>query len=421
MVNNFEQFKSLGTSISVLAYESGIIFERGIGSRLIDVNGNTYIDMTAGNFCLPLGHSHPVIIKEVVSQVRKLINVQDYYTDAKLELLEELNKILPGELCHFVLFSTGAEATEAAIRACISYTKKETFVAFKGAFHGITAGARALGPDFPYGFGKPVYKVIYIDFPNCFRCPLKLQKNKCSQECFEIFKNEVFPYRKEIAGCFIEPLQGAGGVLEFPHNYLESLVSFCKQNGILVVFDEIFTGIGRCGEMFLSLKYNPDILYFAKGLGSGLPVTVVALKEDIMNARPFSESGQSTTTFGGNPLSCKAAYATLKFIRETNLLEKLKIKENIIKEFLYELKICCEFIGDCRGKGMLYAIELVKNKKSLEPDCELGYKIANLALKSGIKLNDWFHILRLVPPLTISEGELIEALNILKEVILRSV
>ena len=393
-----------------------VAFEKGKGYVLTDVDGNNYIDFSSGIYVTGCGHSHPKITEAIQKQVGKLMNCHDFTTSIKMEFLEKLVSILPGDINGVQLYSDGTSAVEAGIRACRAATGKNEFFSFWRDFHGKSLGAVSLAVMSPdKGTRAPGF--FLAPRPNCYRCPFKMKQESCNLYCFEFLKKQIEEESTgRIAAIVLEPIQGWGGSIFPPDKFLPELRKYCNEKNILLFADEILTGMGRTGEWFACGHYNvvPDVLTIGKGLGNGYPVTAMAVREKY---KDVLEKISASSSYGGNPVACAAGLATINVIEEENLLENAQKIEKIIMERLEEMKNNYSIIGDVRGKGCLFGVELVRDKSSKEPFAEAGKLVYQKAFKKGLAWIPAGHILRMSPPLVMPEDVAKKGIDIIEEAI----
>lgn len=392
-----------------------VAFEDGRDCALRDVDGNTYLDFSAGIYVCGTGHCHPKVVGAIQRETAKLINCHDFTTPAKVRLLEKIAEIAPGDLHMAQLYCGGSECIETAIRLAKAYTKKFEFIGFHGSFHGKTMGAMSLA-DVATQFGPRIPGYYRAPYAYCFRCSFKMSYPECGLYCVDYLR-EVIRYQTtgNMAGIVLEPILGWGGSVVPPTEYLQKLRKLCNDEGILLIADEILTGCGRTGKMWCVEHSNvvPDIMTVGKHLGSGYPITAIVSSERIMKDAQFSAS----TSFGGNPVACAAAYASLQVIQEEHLVENAaRIGEGMMKR-LQEIKEGHRIVGDVRGRGLLLGIELVKDLKTKEPDREAGHSVYQKAFRRGLAWVPAHHILRIAPPMTITSELAQSGLDIIEEAI----
>ncbi len=384
-----------------------LVVRRAQGSVVEDVDGNRFLDFTAGIAVCSTGHCHPKVVLAIEHQARQLIHMcgSDFYYEPMIALAEKLVEIAPGPDAKRVLFTnSGAESVEAAIKLSRHYTKRKTIIAFEGAFHGRTMGALSLTASKSRQreqFGPLVPMVEHVPYGDVDA----IEKN--------IFKRIASP--DEVAAIFVEPIQGEGGYLIPPPDFLPRLRSLCDQHGILLVLDEIQSGMGRTGRMFCCEHYNvvPDILLLAKGLASGMPIGALIAREKIMNWLP----GAQGSTFGGNPVSCAAALATIKLI-EKQFMANAALLHPIAMHKLQRIAAHRKSIEAARGLGLMLAVDVVKDGRSHDPDPQMRDRIVNEAFSRGLLLLGCGDSgIRFTPPLCINRVQLEIGLDVFDEAV----
>ncbi len=387
-----------------------LVIKKGTGSIVEDVDGNKFIDFTTGVCVTNIGIGHQKVLEAINNQIQDFIYFAgtDFSYEIQAKLAKRLIEITPGKFAKKVFFAnSGAESVEAAIKISKWATKRNQFIGFIGGFHGRTMGANAfMGCKvvqreryFPMMPG-----VWQLPYAYCYRCAYHEEYPKCDTWCAKIieevyFKQLVAP--EEIAGILVEPIQGEGGYIVPPDEFIQELKRIATKYSILLIDDEVQTGLGRTGKMF-AIEYTnviPDIITVAKGLASGLPIGAA-----IYDARlDFKVKGAHSNTFGGNPVCCASAMATLDVIIEENLIESANEKGNYMKKRLDELKSKYDFIGDVRGRGMFVACEFITDQFTKKPNAELADFITGYCFQKGLILMPCgFSSIRFVPALNIA-------------------
>ena len=404
--------------------EYPLVIERGEGSVVVDVDGNRFLDFMAGIAVNVTGYSHPKVVKAIKRQSEKFFHIcsTDFYYQSFSDLCERLSKIIPmsGEKSVF-LNNSGSEAVETAIKLARYHTKRPYIIAFFGAFHGRTMGALSLTASKAKqrAFFSPLMPGVYhVPYGYCYRCSYHLTYDSCGIYCAEaierILCNSLMS-PDEIAAVFVEPIQGEGGYIVPPPQFHKKLREFTDKHNILLVLDEIQSGMGRTGKFLAIENFNvePDVVLLAKGLASGLPLGAVISKKEFMTWK----SGTHGSTFGGNPIACEAALATLDLIEEELMANALKMGARLINK-LKNLKKENSLIGDVRGLGLMVGVELVKDQRTKEPASREANEIANQAFRKGLLLLPCGeNVIRFSPPLVISSEEVDIAVEIFREVI----
>ncbi|MFQ6057838.1 MAG: acetyl ornithine aminotransferase family protein [Anaerolineae bacterium] len=398
------------------------VMDHGRGSLVWDVDGNRYIDFNAGIAVTATGHSHPDVVKAIKDQTEKFIHMSgsDFYYPVQIELAEKLTSIATGSEPKKLFFTnSGAEAIEAAIKLARYATGRPRFLAFYGGFHGRTMGALALTAS-KYvqhqGFAPLMPGVTHVPYGYCYRCPINLKYPQCDIACVDYIEDIVFRQAvppEEVAAIFVEPIQGEGGYVVPPPGWHERLRALADKYGILLVTDEIQTGLGRTGKWFAIEHWGvvPDIVCVAKGIASGLPLGAMIARADLMIWPP----GAHGNTFGGNPVCCAAALATLRLI-EGGLMENAARMGAYMLGRLQDMQSYHPAIGDVRGKGLMIGIELVRDKATKERAPEVRDEVIQRAFKKGLLiLGCGLNTVRLMPALTIDRETADTGLAIFEE------
>jgi 4-aminobutyrate aminotransferase len=399
-----------------------IVIEKGRGVWITDVDGNTFLDFSAGIAVVATGHCHPEIVEVIKEQAAKFIHMSgaDFYYPVLPKLAEKLAEIVPGAKNKKVFFgNSGAEAVECAMKLVRYHTRRPRYIAFTGSFHGRTYGALSLTASKIVQrkyFAPLLPGVTHVPYAYCYRCPFHLEYPSCDLECVKYIEAEIFKKvapPEEVAAVFVEPIQGEGGYVVPPNRFISALKNLCSKYDIMLVDDEIQTGMGRTGRMFAIEHYNTkaDIYCIAKGIASGLPLSACVSRSGVMDWQP----GAHASTFGGNPVSCAAALKTIGIL-EHGLIENASKLGKHAMERLHDLEKRFDFIGDIRGKGLMIGIELVADKKNKEPVKDKRNGVVYEAFKHGLLLlGAGESAIRLIPPLVISESELQVGLDILEK------
>jgi len=403
---------------SNIADKVHLVFERGKGVKIYDTDGNEYLDFSAGILTACTGHCHPHLVKKLQEQLEKLWHVYAFPTPQRHELCRQLTEITPEGIDTFAFYCEGSITVEAALRAASSYTKSWAYAAMTHSYHGRTLLTRSLGTHLlPKKFG-PTVSATHLHYPYCYRCPFKMKYPQCSLACIESAGDLLQSGTTEKhAAVIFEPIVGAGGIIVPPQDAWKRLAEICREKDMLVIADEVLTGVGRTGK-FLAIEHfgvKPDITTFGKGLGSGFPVMVVAGKKEILSASPFGEAGGggSSTSFGGNALSTAAALGTIEVMEQEKLLDNATRLGEEIKQRIGDWPEKFRIVGDVRGMGLLWGIELVKDKKTKEPDQNSWESIYEICLSNGVRLVPN----RICPPLTITAEQLHHGLDIIEDAI----
>lgn len=406
-----------------LPHVYSLVAQRAQGSMIEDVDGNRFLDCAAGIGVCSTGHCHPRVVKAVQEQAATLMHIcgADFYDTLYVRLAERLAAIAPGDAPKRVfLGNSGAEAVEAALKLSRWRTGRSHVLAFFGAFHGRTMGAISLTASksiYHKGFGPLVPAISHVPYAYCYRCAYNLTYPQCDLACVSFIEDMLFARSippEEVAAIIVEPVQGEGGYIVPPAGWLPRLRALCDQYGILLVADEVQSGMGRTGKMFAVEHWNvtPDILCLAKALASGMPLSATIATEAVMSWPP----GAHGSTFGGNPVSCAAALATLDVLEEEGLMENATLVGNHMLHHLRELAEESRLIGDIRGLGLMIGVELVKDKRSKARAENETNQVVNECFKRGlIVLPCGPNTIRFSPPLSLKEAEADIALDIFTE------
>ena len=399
--------------------------QRALDTLIEDVDGNCFLDFAAGIAVCSTGHCHPRVVEAVQKQAATLMHIcgADFYDTMYLQLAERLAGLAPGDSSKRVfLGNSGAEAVEAALKLARHHTNRPQALAFLGAFHGRTLGAVSLTASktvYHKGFGPLVGAVSHVPYAYCYRCIYNLRYPQCNLACVSFIEDMLFAHTlppEEVAAVIVEPIQGEGGYIVPPAGWLPRLQALCNRYGILLVADEVQSGMGRKGKMFAVEHWNvtPDILCLAKALASGMPLSATIASDGIMSWPP----GAHGSTFGGNPVSCAAALATLDVIEEEGLIQNANLVGNHLIQCLRQIAEESQLIGDVRGLGLMIGVELVKDKMTKIPARDEMSAVVNECFKRGlIILPCGPNSIRFSPPLTLGIAEADTALGIFSEAI----
>lgn len=408
-------FKGLSGQVKLFP----VAFESGEACTLVDVDGNKYIDFSSGIYVTTLGHCHPKVSEAVQRYARTLMNCHDFTTEIKTRLMEKLADVLPGDLSGFQLYDSGTTAVEAGIRVCRAATGKfETVSAFYD-FHGKTYGAVSLGHirSFVYGATRAPGTHM-VPRPDVYRPIWAKPDGSIDTDRYIDFYREYLDKGTvhSVAAFVLEPIQGWGGSVMPPDDFFPKLRNLCDETGILLMADEVLTGMGRCGKWLCMEHWNvvPDVVSIGKGFGNGFPVTAVAVRE------PYKDSFEkisASSSYGGNPMACAAALASIETMEEENLLARALHLEEVAMRRMRRLKSEHPIVGDVRGKGCLFGIELVKDRMTKEPFNKAGELVYRKAFAKGLAWIPAGHILRMSPPIIMEDEVLLKGLDIIDEAI----
>jgi 4-aminobutyrate aminotransferase len=389
-----------------------LVAKIGRGATVEDVDGNTFLDFAAGIAVVATGHCHPEVVAAIQKQAAELIHMSgtDFYYPSMVELAEKLASIAPGKEAKRVYFgNSGAEAIEAAIKLVKFHTKRDKLIAFHGAFHGRTMGALSLTASRAVqrkGFGTLLSGVFHMPYPDTYRGTYGIRPEHASADSLAYLENELFRRRvdpDEVAGIFIEPIQGEGGYLPAPAEFLQGLQRICRKHGILLVADEVQSGMGRTGKWWASdhAGIEPDIICTAKGIASGMPLSAIIARASVMNWTP----GAHASTFGGNPVCIAASLATIGLLERSYISNAAQMGE-FIKRLTADWTTRHKIVGEVRGKGLMIGIEIVRDQKTKERAPDLRNRLVQMAFHKGLLiLGSGDTTLRFCPPLLIDEQQ----------------
>jgi 4-aminobutyrate aminotransferase len=396
-----------------------LVIARGDGATVEDVDGNLFLDCAAGIAVNATGHAHPDVVQAITAQTHAFIHMSgtDFYYEPQVELAEALARLVPIEPPVRTFFgNSGAEAIEASIKLARYATGRQNLIAFLGAFHGRTLGALSLTASRTVqrrGFGPLVPGVFHAPYPDCYRCPVGATPDTCSAECLSYLEDDLLVHLvspDEIAALVVEPIQGEGGYLVAPDQFLQKLRELTRRHGIVMVVDEVQSGMGRTGRMF-AIEHSgvrPDVVAIAKGIASGMPLGVTVARAELMTW----PSGAHASTFGGNPVSCAAALATIKLLQE-RLVENAATVGRRLKDGLAALADKHPIVGDVRGRGLMIGVELVRDRHTRERASEQRRAVVDAAFRRGLLvLGAGQNTVRFCPPLVLTAGEADTAVEI---------
>ncbi|MGA2509523.1 MAG: acetyl ornithine aminotransferase family protein [Candidatus Acidiferrales bacterium] len=401
-----------------------LVAKSGSGAMVEDVDGNTFLDFAAGIAVVATGHCHPQVVAAIQKQAAELIHMSctDFYYEGTVELAEKLGSIAPGKDPKRVYFgNSGTEAIEAAMKLARYHTKRDKFIAFHGCFHGRTFGSLSLTASKAVQrkhFGGLLAGVFHTPYPNTYRGAYGVRPEYATADALAHIENELFKRLvdpEEVAAIFIEPIQGEGGYLPAPADFLQGLERLCRKHGILLVADEVQSGMGRTGKWWAvdHAGIVPDMICTAKGIASGMPLSAVIANAKVMDWKP----GAHASTFGGNPVSIAAALATIEILEREAIANAARMGEFIFRQTA-GWRERHKSVGDIRGKGLMIGIEFVRDRKTKERAPELRNHVLQAAFHKGLLvLGAGENSLRLAPPLVIDEEQAEFALRTLDECI----
>ncbi|MFI5172152.1 MAG: aspartate aminotransferase family protein [Chitinophagales bacterium] len=410
------------TEVAIASAEGGVV---------TDVDGNTLLDFAGGIGMMNIGHRNADVVNAMKEQLDKYIHICSLVATPEpyVELAELINSLTPGNFPKkTILANSGSEAVENAVNISRYYTKRNAVICFEGGYHGRTLLTLSLTSKyalFKKGFGPFVNDIYKLPAPNMYRKPDQFTDDEYIYHCIKQFEtamvSQVDP--DAVAAIIIEPVQGEGGFIPIPKLFLEKLRSVANEHGIVLIFDEIQCGASRTGKLFACEHFNviPDIICMAKSIGGGMPISATCGKAEIMDSVHLGGLGG---TYGGNPVACVAAIAALKILSSAPFLERVNAVGKIISDELNTWKSKYNCIGDVRGLGAMRLIEFVKNRNTKEPDVEIAMAIIKEAVSNGIILiraGLFSNCIRLLPPVVMTEEQLMEGLAVLENAIKKNI
>ena len=406
------------------SYPRGYPFamDHGKGTEVWDVDGNRFLDFMGGIAVVATGHSHPKVVKAIQEQAEKFIHISsDFYHEKWIELGEKLNEIAPfKEDALSFMTNSGTEAVEAAIKLARYHTKRANFIGFTGAFHGRTMGAvtfTASKAKYHSGFYPLMNGVTHAPYPNPYRPVIERRKGEDYGEAVVRYIEEEIIAQllpaKEVADVLVETIQGEGGYIVPPDGFYPALRKFCDKHGIMLIVDEVQSGMGRTGKWWAIEHFGvePDIVTSAKGIASGMPLGACIARKSVMDW----EIGTHGNTYGGNPISCAASLATIDLI-EKEYLQNAKEVGEYTKDALTEIQARHPSMGDVRGKGLMIGVEFVTDRETKDPAKKLTERVVDLAFERGLlMLSCGQSVIRIAPPLSITKSEVDEGLAMFED------
>jgi 4-aminobutyrate aminotransferase len=398
------------------------VMARGSGATVEDVDGNVFLDCAAGIAVNSTGHSHPEVVAAIVDQAQKFLHMSgtDFYYEPQVRLGEAMDAIAPFAGSKRSFFSnSGTEAIEAAIKLARYHTKRYGIIAFLGSFHGRTLGSLSVTSSRAIqrrGFGPPLSGTFHAPYANCYRCPLGLRPDGCEAECLDYVEDQILVHLvspDDVAAVLVEAIQGEGGYVVPPPAFHQRLRALTTKHGMLLVVDEVQSGMGRTGKMFAIEHFavEPDMVAVAKGIASGLPLGVTTSRAEIMAWPP----GAHASTFGGNPVSCAAALVTIALIKDRLMANAAAVGAHLM-ERLRALQQKHSIIGDVRGKGLMIGIELVKDRSTKERAIKERDRVVDECFARGLLLlGAGRNTVRLCPPLVLTKDEADTAVGIIDQ------
>lgn len=402
------------------------VMDHGLGSEVWDVDGRRFIDFTAGVAVLAAGHCHPAIVEAITKQVQRYVHMAgtDFYLPEAVTLAETLSRLAPGAEPKQVFFTnSGTESTEAAMKLCHHHTGRPCFISFLGAFHGRTYGSMSLGTSKALHRTRyqPLLAGIYhAPYPNPYRPPFEVPTERLGRACVDYIEHTMLTHLvrpEEVAGIVVETIQGEGGYIIPPADFYPALRALCTKYDIPLVMDEVQAGMGRTGKMFALQHWDvePDVIMLAKGLGGGLPLGAIVARKSLMTW----PSGAHANTFGGNPVACAAALATIGLL-ESELMDNATQVGGAILDRMRAWPDRFPFVGDVRGRGLMIGFDLVEDRALRTPARDLRDQIVDEAFHQGLLLlGAGAGAIRFCPPLVLTPALADEALTILEGIMTR--
>ena len=393
-----------------------VCFTRGHGVTLQDVDGNCYLDFSSGIYVTTLGHCHPKISEAIAHWARRLMNCHDFTTPVKDALMAAMDEILPGDLNGVQLYDSGTVAVEAGLRICRAATGRTEFISCFQDFHGKSLGSASCARMNPMNASTRMPGFYMVPRPDTYRPLWARPDGSLDTEAYLKFYDETIRESTtgQVAAFVLEPIQGWAGTIMPPDDFFPKLRKFCDQRGILLLADEVLTCMGRTGKWLCLDHWGvlPDVVTLGKGFGNGFPVTACVASDKIKHN--FDKISASSS-YGGNPMACAAALASIQVIRQEKLLDNAQHLERIAIKRMAKMKDQHKIVGDVRVKGCLMGIELVKDRATKEPFDEAGKRVYIRAFEKGLAWIPAGHILRMSPPIVMNEAELLKGLDIIDE------
>ena len=409
--------QELETKATTYPKQFRIALRKARGSTVEDMDGNIFIDWFGGICVLNLGHANPIVLNAIKKQIEDVIHINEVPTEARINFLKSMNQSSPGKLKNhskILTTTTGADACEAAIKIARTVTKKKTIVAFGGAYHGISGGVVEATANYHYRniAGMSYGNFYHLPFPYKYRFPLKIKEEEISNllgDQLEYLIKDPYAGPGPVAGVMLEPIQGEGGYVIPPDDFIPIIKEITEKYSIPLIADEIQSGVGRTGKIWAVENYNvtPDIMCVSKSIGGGIPLSAVVYNKDYDNAL---DSGFHVGTYRGNPLGLAAGSAILDYLRTSDVLDKVNRDGAYLLKRLEELQEDTNILGEARGKGFMVATEMVTDKISREPATEITKLMKTEMFQRGLLMHSCGHysnVLRFMAPLTI-ERELID-------------
>ena len=388
------------------------VMARGAGAVVEDIDGNVFLDCAAGIAVTGTGHAHPDVVAAITTQAQKYLHMSgtDFYYEPQVQLAEAMAEIvpIPGEVRSF-FGNSGTEANEAALKLARYKTGRVNVIAFLGSFHGRTMGSlAATSSRFVQrrGFGPMMPGMFHAPYANCYRCPVNLKPETCQAECLGFVEDQLLVHLvspDEVAAVLVEPIQGEGGYVVPAPVFHQRLRALTKKHGMLLIVDEVQSGMGRTGKMFGCEHFglDADIVTVAKGIASGLPLSVTSARADVMTWPP----GAHASTFGGNPVSCAAALETIRLLKEGLIANAADVGSYML-DGLRALMDRHAIIGDVRGRGLMIGVELVRDRVTKERATTERDALVQTMFRRGVLiLGAGRNAIRFAPPLVLSRDQ----------------
>jgi len=395
-----------------------VSFDKGHGVTLTDVDGNTYLDFSSGIYVTSMGHCHPKVSEAVAKYAHQLMNCHDFTTPIKMQLLEKMADILPGDLNGVQFYDSGSPAVEAGLRACRAASGKHEFISCFRDFHGKTGHSVSLARMNPTNAATRESGFYMVPRPDPYRPLWTKADGSLDTDAYLAYYDEFIKEATtgQIAAFCLEPVQGWAGSVFPPDDFFGKLRTFCDERGILLMIDEVLTCMGRTGTWLAMEHWDviPDVVTLGKGFGNGFPVTAMVLREPLKGTL---EKISASTSYGGNPMACAAALASIEVIEEEGLLENAKRLEALFNQRLTQMKEAHPIVGDVRCMGCLMGVELVKDLTTKEPFDEAGALVYQKAFRKGLAWIPAGHILRMSPPLIMDLDTAAKCMDMIDEAI----
>ncbi|MFH1921825.1 MAG: aspartate aminotransferase family protein [Planctomycetota bacterium] len=404
-------------------YQAPVVWQEGHGCAVTDVDGNTYLDWTSGVLVTNVGHCHPHLVRAVREASARLINNYECPTENRVLAAEKLVDSLPAHMDKCFFLTTGSEAVEAVVRLMKRKTGRFEILGFEGGFHGRTYAAASVGgmAGPKRGYGPAMAGVIRAPFPYFYRCPFgSKSEEECADKHLEALDDVVRANScGSLAGILIEPYQGAAGFIFPPEGYLKRLEDWARGKEVLFTVDEVQSGYGRTGSQWAHTQESlePDLMCIGKGIGCGVPVAAIAGRGEVFACLG---KGEMSSTVGGNPVGSAAVIAILEIMERENLAENARKMGPVIMRRLRKTQEKCKYLGDVRGRGLVMGLEFVKDKKTKEPAPELIPRIIDRCAENGLLVGAvgiFGNVIRVAPPLVITEAEAHESCDIMEKVL----